>query len=816
MDALTFTDRIDGTVGVPDLVAVCSRGNSARVLRYSGATTLAPLPVAPDGGTTTSVGGIRAWFPGYKTGYLAFNNDTRATPRSSSTSPPGPTPPTAAGSPRTSKTASPAAPDHSGDPRPGRLHAVLLIATLTAGEGGDCAATDFTGQWAAYVVVTPLDRPADRTVAKLVWSRSGQLTVQSVGGSLDLQSNSDTVSVKPLGVWDISIQSPPPPGAPASLKVTGTRLDPAGTDRPVYRFDVPATTWPLPVSTPPRIQTVLPPLEVHGHHCHRRRRLPRPARPAGTTDPGHLRVGHLVPGELLLAEPDPIADNRSPTSTSRPGSTSSNRVNLAGLPAPPPGPRSVELVVCPATGSTACDATADPVANGLDQAKLRIQVYDVQQPGAAAHRPGVQPDLLPRRERRPAHRPDPRRRIGLHPGQPLRRRLPQRRLDRPPARPPTNGTVGGRFGYLSTTTTDEQEVTAHVGGSTQASHPIIVDAVDFTPHSATRSPSRPRLLRHRLPRLQRYQLLPPRPGHHHQTRTVPHQRPRHPTADRTAVHSASQTPHHCAQTSLASLPLQQVAGQPEHTVAAAPSTSTTAKSTSTPPPASNPPTPSTPGSSATAPRSQSATSESAAATDPPSGAMAKSSAGLSPRNWRPALLGVVGVGEVRSPHEAICTDAIGEGGDGALSMHRGAADEGGGREQRDALVLQPLANTRADVARDEVRTRSDRTRSVARVICAPSTTTSEPRSGVPITTASRGYRSRHVQRELRRRAGRARAASLLVACRAVGTTVRGPYNDHAPPRDDADGLAGLGFAVDQRARRRGARDASKGKRGMEG
>ena len=48
------------------------------------------------------------------------------------------------------------------------------------------------------------------------------------------------------------------------------------------------------------------------------------------------------------------------------------------------------------------------------------------------------------------------------------------------------------------------------------------------------------------------------------------------------------------------------------------------------------------------------------------------------------------------------------------------------------------------------------------------------------------------------------------------TTGRGPYNDHVPPREDADGLAGLGCAVDQRARRRGARDASKGKRGMEG
>jgi hypothetical protein len=34
------------------------------------------------------------------------------------------------------------------------------------------------------------------------------------------------------------------------------------------------------------------------------------------------------------------------------------------------------LVVCPATGSASCDAKADPVANGLDQAPLRIQAFD--------------------------------------------------------------------------------------------------------------------------------------------------------------------------------------------------------------------------------------------------------------------------------------------------------------------------------------------------------------------------------------------------------------------------------------------------------
>jgi hypothetical protein len=477
VNALTFTDRIDGTVGVPDLVAVSSRGNSARVLRYSGATTLAPLAVAPQGGTSTDVGGIRAWFPGYKTGSVTFENlsvadaevqlDFATRPNAAfgcwfshgfGGAPPFPTDSVIL--------------DRSSTP-------TYTVAALTAGQGGDCAATDFTGQWAAYVVATPLGRPADRTVAKLVWSRSGELTVQSVGGSLRLIVLRQP-SAQPLGSWKITLFAPRSPGNP-TIKVTGKRLDPAGTDRPVYRFDVAATTWPLAVSTPARNQTVIPPLRVRG----------------GTADGTPIDLGVLVPqgqpsratsGSVTLSPvsfywQNPAVGQQitSIQIIGGDGLAVSNVVRLADLPTPPVGTLVDGLVVCPATGSTSCDADADPVANGLDQAPLRIQVMA---PGSQ-----VLPLTDPVYGQIYYRDQDGDLVTGLIPADgstyirvsPYAGAYPNDGSTSSTTRPPTGGTVGGRFGYLSTTTTVEQELTAHVGGSNFASDPIIVDAINLTP-----------------------------------------------------------------------------------------------------------------------------------------------------------------------------------------------------------------------------------------------------------------------------------------------------------------------------------------------
>jgi hypothetical protein len=552
VDALTFTVRIDGTVGVPDLVAVSSRGNSARVLRYSSATTLAPQPVAADGGTTTDVGGIRAWYPGYRTREFAIDNDTGTTIEVDFATRPNASYGCYLSGVDSSYPAFPADPVTL-VPEDGRD---LLSAFLTAGEGGDCAATDFTGQWAAYMVVTPLERPADRTVAKLVWSRSGQLSVQSVGGSLILNvSNANPPQFAPVSAIDI--QSPPAAGDPPSLKVTGNRLDPAGTDQPVYRFDVPATTWPLPAATPARIQAVLPPLEVHGI----------------TAAGADVSLGLLVPqgqptratsGSVTLAPvsfywQNPDVGQQITDIYVQAGSTTSSRVSLGGLPVPAAGTPVGQLVACPATGSTTCDATADPFATGLDQAKLLIQVHDANNKvlpvtdsayGRIYYR-DENGDLL----------------TGLIPADgsaytrvsPYAGAYPNDGSPSTTVRPPTTGTVGGRYGYLSTTITDEQDVTAHVGGS-DATSEFTVAAQDFDPDV---TPGVQASQGFTLDGCADYRgssacnvanITATKPGLFLTS---------DPDTGEVRVGLQFSTP---GQTSLSSLPLQQLAGQPEHTV----------------------------------------------------------------------------------------------------------------------------------------------------------------------------------------------------------------------------------------------------------
>ena len=539
VDALTFTDRIDGTVGVPDLVAVSNRGNSARVLRYSGATTLTPLAVAPQGGTSTDVGGIRAWFPGYKTGTLTFANfDSESEIQLDFATRPnaaygcwflqGPPP---VGSTLPGLPTTPVVLDKlssTGWP-PGFLFSAT--ATFTAGEGGDCAATDFTGQWAAYVVATPLDRPADRTVAKLVWSRSGELTVQSVGGSLTLQPNLN-VNDLGLGRWEDRHPLPPPPGTPTSLKVTGKRLDPAGTTRPVYRFDVAATTWPLPASTPPRKQTVLPPLRVHG-----------------TTSTGeNVDLGLLVPqgppsratsGSVTLS---PVSFYwQNPAAGQQitdvwvdvgPGSRSSNVVDIPSLAAPPVGTTVGQLVVCPATGTStgSCGANADPVANGLDQAPLRIQVYDgdnqvlpVTDPvyGQIYYRDedgDLLTGLIPA-DGSAYIRVSPY--AGAYPNDGSTHAHPA------PGQCPSGRTVRLPVHHLHRRAGDHRPRRWLAVGE----RPEHRRRRHVHPPGATRRPGRLRVLRQRLQRrLHRHQLLPARPDHPHRTRAVPHHRPRHQRA----------------------------------------------------------------------------------------------------------------------------------------------------------------------------------------------------------------------------------------------------------------------------------------------
>jgi hypothetical protein len=131
-------------------------------------------------------------------------------------------------------------------------------------------------------------------------------------------------------------------------------------------------------------------------------------------------------------------------------------------------------------------------------------------------------------------------------------------------RPPTTGTVGGRFGYLSTTSTVEQQVTAHVGGSSLASDPTTVDAITFTPQVQAGAQAGPGFYDtgcadysgNNYCRIT--QITATAPGLFLTT---------DPDTSELRLGLQFST---TAQTSLTSLRLHQVAGQPEHTVAANP------------------------------------------------------------------------------------------------------------------------------------------------------------------------------------------------------------------------------------------------------
>ena len=569
IEALTFTDRFDGIVGVPDLVAAGQQANSAWVLRYDQTTTLKPLPVAPNNGTKTDVGGIRAWFPGYKTGSVQFVNQSTSDDFELDFATRGNA---AYGCWLAQDFADRAAlPTTEVDVDAGETSAVYALAAYTAGGDGGCAATDFTGQWAAYVTVTPASRPADRTVAKLVMSRSGQLTVQSVGGATRLAAtkNTNPADPHPLGAWTIAIQSPDQPTPPTKLTIRPNRLDPAGTIRPVYRIDVPATTWSLPRTTPPRAEVALPPMEARGI----------------TSTGADVSLGLLVPqgqptratdGSVTLAPvsfywQNPSVGRQITDIYVQAGSTKSASFNLAGVAVPPVGTTISAVSVCPGTGSTSCDGAADPVANGLDQAPLSIQLHyhpdgddsdavlDVTDPayGQVYYRDAhgqLVTGLIPA-DGSSYIRVSPFAGAYSNDGNVVPTTNTRTRT--------ATTTVGGWFGYLSTTSTVQQTVHAYVGGSPLSSSDIIVKAINLSPQIQPGST------------LTKLYLTGCTDYANSNTCRVANITTTKPGLFLTADPDTQELRiglqfTNTAQTSLKSLPLQQVAGQPEHTLAAQP------------------------------------------------------------------------------------------------------------------------------------------------------------------------------------------------------------------------------------------------------
>ena len=555
VDAVSFVDRSDGT-GLPDVVAVSNIGNQARVLRYSGATTLAAQAVQPNGVTTTDVGGIRLWYPGYKAGSLQIRNNAPDPVKISFASRPNAAYGCWLGAAFPGREAFPAS---SITLATKAVSSSYTIGGYTAGIGGGCAASDFTGQWAAYIVIAPLARPANTTTAKLVMSRTGQLSVTAVGGALTLSASQVDKTTFALGGWELGIGGPLPAKAPGAT-LTATQLDPAGTERPVYRFDLAATEWDLKFSTPPRITAVLPALVAQGSSDNGKTwtdlgRLVPQGQPTRSTE-GSVT---LAPASFYWQNPSTGA--ALTTIRVQVGQARSNQIAIGTIAAPAPATHVSQLAVCPASGGSDCSGTAAPFANGLDQAPLRVQVY------------GDDGQVLPVSDLnygRIYYRDDNGDlltglipldgsayiRVSPYPGE-----YSNDGSAGSIVRPSPTAPVGGRYAYLSTTSTNAEEITAHVGGSSQTSQ-LEISARPFTPIVPPGSEAATGFLAtgcSDYPGTTYCRLAST-------TTTNPALfMSKDPDTGAPLIGLMFKTQ---AQTALASLPLQQLAGQPEHNVAA--------------------------------------------------------------------------------------------------------------------------------------------------------------------------------------------------------------------------------------------------------
>ena len=490
IDAVTFVDRVVGTAGAQDVVAVSSKKDSAQVLRYDGSTALKTQAVGSGGVTTTTRGGIQSWFPGYKAGRIQFANVAYEPLSISFSSRPNeaygcwfaPAFPASGELP-----ASAAFPSGSEI----RLETAqttgrYTVGGLTAAVSGNCAGDkdDSVAQWAAYLVVTPLRRPADTVTVKLVINRDGTVTPTTVGGGLTV-SQDHAGGGWALGNTTLRIRGPQEPRPAAPLTLKGVQLDPVGTERPVYRLDVPASAWNAARTTPPRVSMVVDPITVWGYNGRQFVQLGLLAPQGVPTRSGSSGSVTLAPVSFYWRNP-PIGEGDQITSFHlRSGSAetnfvTSNAVQLASLTPTADGAVVDNVSVCPVNASAKCDDGAQPFANGLDQTPLRIQLFDetgtvlpVSDPGYGRVYYTDQDDqlvtgLIPLAPEQTYVRVSP------YPGAYANDGV----SPTTPRTPPTK--VGGRYGYLSTNDPNGQTLTAHVGGVLREGGDIGVDARTFS------------------------------------------------------------------------------------------------------------------------------------------------------------------------------------------------------------------------------------------------------------------------------------------------------------------------------------------------
>ena len=222
------------------------------------------------------------------------------------------------------------------------------------------------------------------------------------------------------------------------------------------------------------------------------------------------------------------------------------------------------------SGGTDCSGTAAPFANGLDQAPLRVQLRDgdnnvlpVSDPnyGRIYYRDDndeLVSGLIPMDGSGYV-------RVSPYPGE-----YSNDGSAGSIVRPSPTAPVGGRFAYLSTSSTNAQEIIAHVGGTDEHSLPIEIIGHEFTPSVVSGSQAASGFYTtgcSDYPGTTYCRLASPNTDA--SSGTEPGRPALFLTKDPdTGLPMMGLMFLTEAETALTSLPLQQVAGQPEHDVAA--------------------------------------------------------------------------------------------------------------------------------------------------------------------------------------------------------------------------------------------------------
>jgi hypothetical protein len=483
--------RFDGTAGGSDYAVsyqVSPIGNVVDgvggLLRWDG--TSSGLTAQPVGAGPNTVSpdwdSFREWYPGIKEGRFQVSNTSGETVTVALYASPSPcygcwyAP---------SWADAPAFPPAGITLAAGQSSAIYTMGAYTIGaEGGCAAATDATGLWLGYLAITPVSHPADTRLVGLRLNRDMTVDVtDQAGGSTTVSITNAQKQMAAFGLWTVTVGTPPAPTPQPSPTVTGSRVTPADGNWPVpvYRLDVTDATYQLP--TPYPNQVMVPPLLVQGSVDGNSWTSLGMLVPA--TEPAVTAGSPSSPAALTLGEATFWWENP-------PGQPDYQYIRIglgpAGVPsqvtlADLPPPADETNLSGPQIAPTSSGAAA-PVASGVDQAPLAVQVLDANS--------NPLPDTDPSYQRifyrdasgnlitnlfltgaKPADF------IGVSPY---------------PGAYPNDGSVtkgrpavAGTHHYVSTTNTHDQKITGYVGGALNGGVPAPSQQIEV--HAAQIAPT---------------------------------------------------------------------------------------------------------------------------------------------------------------------------------------------------------------------------------------------------------------------------------------------------------------------------------------